>query len=133
MKKFANCCVSLLLCLTVGCSLFKTSTQTLEVDPDPPKAQVWINTEYAGVAPVKKTLKRNKNVDVVVKKDGYEVGQMTVKSYLNATGILDTIGAWLVILPIIGAMQPGAKSFDEKVVVKLERLPAPPPPAAPTP
>jgi PEGA domain-containing protein len=116
MKKHCVVAISLLLCIATGCSLFKSSTQVIKVDTDPPHAQIWINRSYVGEAPIEQKVRRNISVDVTVKMDGYETVQRVVGHHLNFTGVLDVIGAWLIILPLFGALAAGANSLDEQEV-----------------
>ncbi len=118
MKTSANLSMAILLSLAVGCSAFKPSHQTLTVEvTDPPHAGVWMNTKYVGEAPVHVSVIRDHNVDVVVKKDGFQPATRTVKYHVNATGVLDIMGAWLFLVPFIGVIAPGHDSLDDTLVV----------------
>jgi hypothetical protein len=114
MKKLSTFCVTGLLTLALGCSTFRSSHQTLTVQvTDPPQSKVWVNRVYEGEAPVQVSVLRNKSVDVMVKKEGFQTVNRTVNYHLNTTGVLDIIGAWVLIVPFIGIMAPGHDSLDE--------------------
>lgn len=117
MKKLTNFCLTALLTLATGCSSFRSSHQTLTVQvTDPPHATVWVNRVREGEAPVQVSVLRNKYVDVMVEKEGYQSETRTVRYHLNTTGYLDIVGAWLFILPVIGIISPGHDSLDETTI-----------------
>jgi hypothetical protein len=118
IKRRVRFSTAVLLSVATGCSAFKPSHQTLTVEvTDPPHAGVWMNTKYVGDAPVHVSVIRDHNVDVLVKKEGFQSATHTVHYHVNATGVLDIIGAWLVIFPFIGVIAPGHDSLDETTVV----------------
>ena len=49
-------------------------------------------------------------------KPGYQTAYYNIDSSLNTTGILDIIGTFIFILPLIGVFCPGSKSLDENNV-----------------
>jgi hypothetical protein len=118
MHKFMICSASVLLAMTTGCSIFRSSHQDLSVSvQNPPHAGVWINGNYEGEAPVKARVKRNTSVIVLVKKTGYQSLQRTLPSDLNTTGIFDIIGTYIFLLPVIGVISPGSHSISETSLV----------------
>ena len=50
-------------------------------------------------------------------KKGYVPYQRTIRSQLNATGILDVVGLALFVLPGVGLLTPGAYSLDETDII----------------
>ena len=98
--------------------MFKSSHQTLSVVvPDQQHAKVWINDNYEGEAPVQASVLRNRTVFVTVKKEGFQTLQQTVQSDFNTTGILDAIGTYIFLLPVIGVASPGSHSLEETTLV----------------
>ena len=117
-RKLTAAVMSVLLSFSLGCSVFRSSHQALTVMvPDQEHAGVWINDAYAGEAPVTQNVKRNRTVFVTVKKAGYQPLQQAVKYHLNSTGILDAIGTYLILLPVVGVASPGSHSLDETALV----------------
>ena len=73
MKKVTTLCMSVLVSLTVGCSCFVPSHQTVSISViEPPHAMVWVNGTYEGEAPVQVSLIRNRTFGVIVKKEGFQ-------------------------------------------------------------
>ena len=54
-----------------GCSAFKSSTQVFTVTADPSDAEIYINGNRAGTGTASQSVKRNRDVQVMVKKAGY--------------------------------------------------------------
>ena len=134
IKNISTGVLSVSLSFTLGCSVFRPSHQTLTVTTDPPSAQVWINGNYEGEAPVSKSVERNKLVAISIKKDGFEPLHRAVQYHMNTTGVLDSIGTYLFLLPLIGVVSPGSRSLDEtEVEVRLAPATATNAPAATTP
>jgi hypothetical protein len=113
LRRFATGSVAVVLSVTTGCSVFVPSHQMMCIQSLEPHAKVWVNGAYQGEAPIQTNVMRNHSVVVVVKKEGYETLNKLVQYHLNTTGILDTIGTYLLLLPLIGIVSPGAHSLDE--------------------
>lgn len=110
--------MSMLLSLTVGCSCFVPSHQTVSISViEPPHAKIWVNGTYEGEAPVQVGLIRNRTFGVIVRKEGFQTSTKTVDYHLNTTGILDVVGTCLFAIPVIGIMTAGAHSLDETTLV----------------
>jgi hypothetical protein len=105
-----------LLCVmtTTGCSAFRSSTQTITVTTDQPDTEIYVNGTMAGKGTANMAVKRNQNVSILAKKDGYIPVNRTIGKSLNTTGILDIVGGILILLPIFGLLAPGAYSLDEE-------------------
>ena len=102
--------------LTTGCSAFRSSTQTITVTTDQPDTEIYINGAMAGKGTASIPVKRNQNVSILAKKDGYIPVNRTIGKSLNTTGVLDIVGGILVLIPIFGLLAPGAYSLDEENV-----------------
>lgn len=117
MKRILNPLTALILTVTLsGCSLFRPAHQTITVRASEPQAQVWINDNFEGEAPVQASVKRNRSVNIMVEKDGFHPGVRTVGRHLSNTAILDIVGTFLILIPGIGLFSPGAWDLDETQV-----------------
>lgn len=67
----------------------------------------------AGVGTAQIPVKRNQNVSIMAKKDGYIPIQRSIGKSINTTGMLDVIGGLIFLLPLFGLLAPGAYSLDE--------------------
>ena len=126
MKNEKLVCVLLSLCLAIpmpACSAFRSSTQILSVTTDQPDTEIYINGTLAGKGTASLSVKRDQNVSIMAKKDGYIPVQRTIGKSLNNTGVLDIVGGILILIPLFGLLAPGAYSLDETNVsiVMLEK------------
>ncbi len=100
----------LLVCLSVqmtGCSLFVSSRQPFSVSSDPSGAEVTINGERVGTTPVQTTIHRRAEASVMVSKKGYETSTRTTSRSISVWGILDIVGTFLFLFPILGILGEG--------------------------
>ncbi len=104
---------SVLLLITVcGCSFFAPYKQSINIDGTPADATVVVNgTKY--VAPVKIDVPRNKNLSIIIHKEGFNVQKINSGYSLSAIGAVDAAGCWLLLLPGIGLLSPGAWELNE--------------------
>lgn len=116
MKK----CFCLFLCFTLcACAAVTPRQQTITVVANHPDAVITVNGEVAGIGNVQKSVKRNKQVDIVAYKDGYISAHKSIGKHNNVQAILDaaTCGFGMIIfaLPwcISAFASPGAWSLDE--------------------
>jgi hypothetical protein len=98
--------------LTSACSAFLPKTQTTDVTCSPEGAVVVVNGQRYK-SPAQFEAKRNRDLSIQCRKEGYETAQRTVGHHFNATGVLDVVGTVLYLLPGIGLLTPGAYSLDE--------------------
>jgi len=78
-----------------------------------PQAKIYVNNEYKGVGNVDVLVPRNKPVMVRVEKEGCQSISRIIETKLSTTGVLDTIGGWLILLPFIGLAFPGAYELEK--------------------
>lgn len=100
-------------------TLFSGSSDTVSILSEPSSAKVYVNGNYVGNTPVSNVLKRDKDYNILVKKDGYEPGNATLTRSFNAVAILNLINllCW-VVDAVTGAMW----KFDQTAVtVTLEK------------
>lgn len=76
-------------------------------------AEIYINGNLAGNGTAQMPVKRNQNVQIMVKKEGYLPAYRNIGKSLNTTGILDIIGGVIILIPLFGLLAPGAYSLDE--------------------
>jgi len=118
MKNFSTLCVSVLLSLTTGCSLFVGKKQSVSIQvTEPAHAKVWVNGAYEGEAPVVVSVPRNQTLGIIVKQDGYQTSQRIVQYSFSTTGTLDLVGGCIFLLPLLGLTAPGAHSLDDTTLV----------------
>jgi len=116
-----------MLSVLLGCSVFRSHTQTINVTCSEPEAALTVN-EWRETNPFKGWAFRNKGVIIRCEKEGYEVATRFVNYHLNVTGYLDIVGGFLVYLPYAGLFFPGAYSLDNTdIKVQMTPLPADPP------
>lgn len=112
----ANFYIPALLAIGVvsGCAtIFTGTSDTVAFHSEPSGAKVYLNGNYMGNTPTSLSLKRDRDYNVMVKKDGYEPGSAMVGRSFNAVSLLNltSILCWLVDL-VTGAVW----KFDRDVV-----------------
>ena len=99
--------------VNAGCSFFARKTQMLTVTATEDDAEIYINGVMLGEGTVSKKVRRNKRVSIMAKKPGYSVQTRDVDRRLGTVGILDTVGAFIIILPAFGLLSAGAWELDK--------------------
>lgn len=117
MKKSIMSCLQIglsafMLLWTCSCSVFRSSTQQLNITAYPPEAKVMVNG-LPVQPPAVVNVKRDRNVMIQCNQKGYYPWSYTVGYHLNTTGVLDIIGLVLILVPGIGLLAPGAWSLDQ--------------------
>lgn len=106
--------------LSSGCAtIFTGSSDNVSVMSEPTGGKVYINGNFMGNTPVNLNLKRDKDYNIMVKKDGYEPANATLTRSFNAVAILNLAGllCWVVDI-VTGAMW----KFDQNAItVTLEK------------
>jgi hypothetical protein len=115
LKRF----VSLLLVLTFmtlqsGCSLFVPSHETVMVTTSEADADIFINGNFAGKGTVTSSVKRNANVSIMAKKEGFQPATRSISKTLSTTGLVDVVGGFIFLIPFVGLMAPGAWDLSEQ-------------------
>jgi hypothetical protein len=112
--------ICLFIFLFNGCAtLFTGSSDSVTINSDPSGAKAYLNGNFIGNTPVTNVLKRDKDYNVVVKKDGYEPANGTISRSFNAVAILNLLSplCWIVDV-VTGAMW----KFDQNAItVTLEK------------
>lgn len=114
MKKTLSAALafSLLINMT-GCSAFRSPTQIVSVTTDHADSEIFINGTMVGRGTASTAVKRNENIQLMVKKDGYIPVQRSIGHGLNTTGVLDIIGGAIFLIPLFGLLAAGSQSVDE--------------------
>jgi hypothetical protein len=112
LMKVVSLMLTFAITLLTGCSAFRPSTQMVNVTCNPNDAILTVNGQRY-TPPVQITAKRNRDLSIQCYKDGYVPSQRTIGHHFNATGALDAVGTFLILVPGIGLFCPGAWSLDE--------------------
>ena len=123
MKKILAIIVS--ISYLTACSCFTGTRQKVTVMTNVPTAEIYANGERVGQGTTAEfRVKRNKNVQIMVKADGYYPAYKSIDTQLSATGILDIIGIFFFIIPFVGLLTPGSKTLEQNNVA-IELVPNP--------
>lgn len=112
MKPLINILITAALVCASGCSAFRPSTQTLNINVTPPDAVVMVNGQRC-TPPAQVPVRRDRELSIQAYKDGYVPYMRTIGTHMNGTGGLDAAGCALFLLPGIGLFCPGSHSLDE--------------------
>ena len=117
--------IGLIFSMCTACSLFAPSRQTFTVTASEPDAKIYVNGEFIGQGNVQTQVKRNRNVAVLVRKEGYYPTQRSIDKTISALGITDILGGSVWIIPFIGMLSPGAWDLQEQnITIMLEPIQA---------
>ena len=105
----------------VGCSVFRSHTQTMNVTCSQAEAKLCINGRE-DKNPFEGRVPRNKGVIIECEKGGYDGATRFVNYHLNTTGYLDIIGGFLIYIPYVGLFFPGAYSLND-TDIKVQMVP----------
>ena len=118
MKKYptANVVMAAALFLaTTGCSLFAPRSEDIIVDSDPQGAEVMIPGQRL-MTPCSITVPCDKDVTVVLRKDGYRTEVYNIKRTLGKCGTLDLVGGIIFLLPAVGLFSGGAYTLEQHTI-----------------
>ena len=90
-----------------ACSLGSSSTQSVSIIPSHPRAEVFVDGNYTGVGPQSVELAKDETHSVMAK-CGDSAGVATIDRNLSETGMLDLVGGFFLLIPLIGLVSPGA-------------------------
>lgn len=107
--------------VTQGCSAFKPKHESVLISTPQPGAQIEVDGRPVGNSPVTVELQRNKSHSIVARQ-GSRTGTAQIGTKISTTGILDIVGTFLLIVPVIGIFTPGFYDLDQtNVVVPLHQ------------
>jgi len=115
MKRFM--CVCLIVCvglLTSSCALiFKGTSEEVQFESSPDRAEVYVNGDLAGETPIAIKLESKRSYTIVFKLEGYKDQSFQIQNKIGAGWIiLDILGG---LFPIIIDAATGAwYSLDQK-------------------
>jgi hypothetical protein len=113
--------VTVACCYLAACSLFGPRKETIMVSSDPPAAQVLASGTPVGLTPVQFEVRRDDNLFLEIRKEGYQTQYRTASRRLSTLGILDIVGGVILLLPLIGRLSAAAWEHDPaQVGVTLE-------------
>ena len=105
-----------------GCSMFVPTRERFSVTASEPDAKIYVNGDYLGKGNVETRVQRNKDVSVLVKKEGYTPKTKSIGTNFSMAGVLDIIGGCLILVPFLGLFFPGCRELEQtNVAVALEK------------
>ncbi|MEW6101859.1 MAG: PEGA domain-containing protein [Candidatus Omnitrophota bacterium] len=108
--------------LQSGCSMFVPQKQRFSVTASEPDAKIYVNGEYLGQGNIQTRVKRNNDVAVLVKKEGFIPVTRNIGTDFSITGILDVAFGYFLLVPLIGLFFPGCRSLEQtNIAVTLEK------------
>lgn len=113
--------ISLLIFSLSGCgTLFTGSSEMVGINSEPAKAKVYVDGMYIGTTPTTTSLKRDKDHNIVIKKEGYEDASANITRSFNAVSILNLLSPICWIVDIVTG---GMWKFDRTgITVELEPI-----------
>lgn len=106
-KSISILLVCIIITTVTGCSFFAPYKQKVYINGTPADATVVINGNIVKI-PATIEVPRNKNLTIIAHKDGFKPYKVTTGYSLNTCGTLDAIGCYLLLLPGLGLLSPGA-------------------------
>lgn len=111
LRKTTSIVMLALIAYINGCSAFRSSTEQVNVRCMPEGSTIMINdARFQTTA----SYQAQRNAPLLVRcyKQGYAPYSQTISTHLNTTGILDIVGTFFFLFPIVGLLTPGAFSLD---------------------
>lgn len=107
----------------IGCSAFVGTKQRVTVTTNVESSKIYANGEIVGTGTASFKAKRNRDIQLMAKADGYHPAYHNIGTEMSTTGILDIIGIFFFLVPVIGLFTPGSKTLDQQnVALHLEDL-----------
>jgi len=102
-----SCFFAVTVLLLNGCAtVFKGTSNNVDLSSDPSGAKVYINGNLMGTTPVKLKLESNKVYYIEFKKEGFETKTFTITNHVGVGWvILDTLGG---LVPVVVDAATGA-------------------------
>ena len=116
IKRDVTCClIPLILWFGTACSLARSTSQVITIIPSHPNAEVTVDGQPRGTGTMTVDLKRNRSHSVMAR-CGNSSGVALVDRNLSTTGLLDLIGGFLILIPFLGLVAPGAWDLSPTAV-----------------
>ncbi len=87
--------------------------QDLTINAEPDDAKIFINGEAEGEGQVTTSVRRNRPSEILVTHPDYANTNRRVGTTLGSTGTADLVGGYILLLPAIGLLSPGAWRLEE--------------------
>lgn len=105
------------ICLALpACSAFQPPTQNVTVATTTPGATIKANGVTVGQSPVTFKAKRNRDLNLIATKPGYNDSAMVVSRQTSGTFMLDLVGGFFFLVPWVGILTPGAYELSSTQV-----------------
>jgi len=121
----SKCCIFVMVMIVLvthsGCSIFLPTEQTDSVVTSERDAKIYINGSFSGTGMASLSVKRNENVAIMAKKDGYYPVTRNISKTMSPIGIVDVIGGCIWLVPFVGLLAPGAWEVQQtNVTLQME-------------
>lgn len=117
-------CVACLLGDT-GCSFFVPHTYPVTVHSSDPEAEILVNGEVVGTGRATVRVPRNQSNDFAARL-GERKKHRVIRDRISTTGILDAIGGFMILIPFVGLLAPGAwRPIEDNIYLELPDSSAP--------
>ena len=117
MKRTTCVLLSLALGMFPGCSLFRTSSQTVKVCATDSDADLFADGRPIGKGPTTVKLKRNESHHFMAKVPDGRVGIRQVEPSMSVTAIMDIVGGVVLLFPLLGLLSPGAWDLESSSIL----------------
>lgn len=103
------------LLLVQGCSAFQPKQESVTIIASTQPATVYVDNNPVGTSPVTLMLDRNKSYAISAEYAGRR-GTAVIGRKISGTGVLDIVGTFFFIIPVIGIFCPGFWDLDPTTV-----------------
>ncbi len=104
-----------------GCgTLFTGTSSVFTISSEPGKAKVYVNGLYVGTTPISTSFKKDKDYNIVIKKEGYDDASTVITRSFNPVSILNLLSPLCWIVDVVTG---GVWKFDrDGVTVTLDSV-----------
>lgn len=107
---------TVLICMGIcSCSIFSPGEKQVRVRSNYPDAELRADGAYIGRGEATVMLAKNRGHTISAHR-GEQEERMSIGSHISATGILDIVGGFIIIVPFIGLFSRGAWTLDHDTV-----------------
>ena len=98
--------------LITACSFFGPRRQMISISSDPSGANVTVNGAAVGSTPTKFEVSRGEDLLIELRKSGYQTQFLTPSRKLSNLGFADTLVGYVLLVPLLGLLAPGAWEYE---------------------
>ena len=98
--------------LSTGCSFFGPRKQMISITSDPTGADVTMNGAPVGSTPTRFEVSRGEDLLIELRKPGYRTEFLTPSRKLSNLGFADTLIGYVLLVPLLGLLTPGAWEYE---------------------